>query len=93
MSIHLKHPLAALAVVIGASFSASDARAVDLLGVHDAASRNDPQLLAGCLAELRELLHAGRLGRLELMFRDGVEARVERSHRWRFWRRASEFLE
>ena len=55
--------------------------------------QDDPQLLAGCLAELRELLHAGRLGRLELMFRDGVEARVERSHRWRFWRRASEFLE
>lgn len=49
--------------------------------------RNEPGRLDALLQELRELQWAGRLKRLVLMFRDGVEARIERHHRWRFWRR------
>jgi hypothetical protein len=49
-------------------------------------------VLEACLGELAGLLEAGRLRRLVLLFRDGVEVSVERRHRWRFWRRDSEYL-
>ena len=54
---------------------------------------DDPDLLGRCLSDLRDLLHAGRLSRLTLMFRDGIEARIEYRQRWRFWRRHSELLD
>ena len=54
--------------------------------------KDDAAVLETCLGELAGLLEAGRLRRLMLLFRDGVEACVERRHRWRFWRRGSEYL-
>lgn len=54
---------------------------------------DDSGLLEQCLSELRELLHTGRISTLQLLFRDGVAARVERGHRWRVWRRASPLLD
>jgi hypothetical protein len=54
--------------------------------------KDDTAVLEACLGELADLLHAGRLRRLVLLFRDGVEASLERRHRWRFWRRGSEYL-
>lgn len=54
---------------------------------------DDADLLQRCLSDLRDLLHAGRLSRLTLMFRDGIEAGVEAGQRWRFWRRRSELLD
>jgi hypothetical protein len=54
--------------------------------------QDDTALLEACLAELEGLLRDGRVNRLVLMFRDGIEASVERRHRWRFWRRGSELL-
>lgn len=39
------------------------------------------------LLELHDHLASGRLSRVTLMFRDGVEARLTRSQRWRIWRR------
>ena len=53
---------------------------------------DDPGLLASCLRELREVLKNGDVDRLVLMFRDGVEAIVERGHGWRFWRRNAGLL-
>lgn len=53
---------------------------------------DDAKLLEASLGELAGLLRAGRLRRLVLLFRDGVEAAVERRHRFRFWRRSSEYL-
>lgn len=54
---------------------------------------DDAEVLHVCLAELREALHSGRLSRLHLVFRDGIEATVEAVHRWRLWRRDSGLLE
>ena len=54
---------------------------------------DDPELLESCLLELREALNSGRLSRLTLMFRDGIEAVVERSHAWRVWRRDTGLLD
>lgn len=54
---------------------------------------DDPELLEHCLGELREALHNGRLSRLTLRFRDGVEAVVQRKHAWRWWRRNSALLD
>ncbi len=56
-------------------------------------AKDDPESLDSCLRELRGLLNSGRLSRLTLMFRDGIEATVETSHRLRVWRRASSFLD
>jgi hypothetical protein len=53
---------------------------------------DDPAILERCLGDLRDLLRAGRLSRLTMMFRDGIEANVEPGHRWRFWRRHSDLL-
>ena len=49
--------------------------------------------LQGYLHELRELLRAKRVGRLILLFRDGVRADVRRSQTLKFWRRDSELLD
>jgi hypothetical protein len=49
--------------------------------------QDDPELLQRCLSDLRDLLRSGRVSRLTLMFRDGIEASVLPAHRWRFWRR------
>lgn len=54
---------------------------------------NRPEVLAYCLHELREALQSGRLSRLKLLFRDGVVATLDNSHRYRFWRRKSPFIE
>lgn len=48
--------------------------------------------LCACLEELRELLRTGRLGRVVLLFRDGVRAEVRRSQALKFWRRDSDLL-
>lgn len=55
--------------------------------------RDDPEVLERCLGDLRELQRSGRISRLTLMFRDGIEAYVEPGHRRRFWRRRSELLD
>jgi len=49
-----------------------------------------PDVLESNLRELRELLRTGRVSRLMLMFRDGIEADVERGHKLRVWRRDAE---
>ena len=54
---------------------------------------DDADLLERCLSDLQDLLRAGRLSRLTLMFRDGIEASVAAGQRWRFWRRHSELLD
>jgi len=54
---------------------------------------DDPDVLQDCLRVLREALHAGRLSKLHLVFRDGVEATVETAHRWRIWRADSGLLD
>ena len=41
-----RNPLAALACALVGALAATSASAVDLIGVHDSAARNDPQLLA-----------------------------------------------
>lgn len=51
-----------------------------------------PETLRGYLDELRNLLHAKRVSRLVLLFRDGVRAEVRRSHALRFWRRSDALL-
>jgi len=50
---------------------------------------DEPKFLEKCLQELREALHSGRLSQLTLIFRDGVQAVVERKHSWRLWRHKS----
>lgn len=55
--------------------------------------KDDPDVLERCLHELRELLQSQRVSRLTLMFRDGVIADVENSHRFRMWRRGSSLLD
>ncbi len=54
--------------------------------------RDDPAVLQQSLADLRDLLNAGRVGRLMLIFGDGIEAEVLRKQRWRVWRRESPLL-
>jgi hypothetical protein len=54
---------------------------------------DNPELLARCLGELRDQLAAGRLSRLTLMFRDGIEATVLPEHKWRIWRREHALLD
>lgn len=56
-------------------------------------SSDDPELLERCLLELRDALNSGRLSRLTLKFRDGIEAVVERSHAWRLWRQSTALLD
>ena len=58
-----------------------------------APEQDDAGVLERCLGDLRDLLRSGRLSRLTLMFRDGIEATVDPGHRWRIWRRRSELLE
>lgn len=53
---------------------------------------DDSQLLQQCLSELRAGLRSGRLSRLTLVFRDGVEATVLRKHEWRRWRTRAALL-
>lgn len=48
--------------------------------------------LVACLRELRELMRAGRLKRLVLLFRDGLSARFGRFDAFRLWRRMSPLL-
>ena len=72
---------------IAACAGAVDAGFVAVIPEHD-----DSRLLTSCLHELRGLLQNGGADRLVLMFRDGIEAVVERGHRRRFWRRDAELL-
>jgi len=55
--------------------------------------QDDAEVLDRCLHELRDLIRSRRVSRLTLMFRDGIVADVERSHRWRMWRRGSPLLD
>jgi hypothetical protein len=55
--------------------------------------KDDAEVLERCLHELRDLIRSQRVSRLTLMFRDGIVANVERSHRWRVWRRSSPLLD
>jgi len=48
--------------------------------------------LAGLLDDARRLLDDRAVGRLRLLFRDGLWADVERRHAWRFWRRDAALL-
>jgi hypothetical protein len=54
---------------------------------------SSPELLEGCLHELRDALRQGRLSSLTLLFRDGLRAHVRKSHGLRVWRRSSPLLE
>jgi hypothetical protein len=72
---------------IAACVDAAETGFVAVIPEHD-----DPRLLASSLQELRGLLGNGGVDRLVLMFRDGIEAFVERGQRWRFWRRDPEFI-
>jgi len=45
------------------------------------------------LGELRELLRANDVGRLVLLFRDGLRAEIRRSHGLKVWRRDSSLLD
>jgi hypothetical protein len=73
---------------IRSCIDASVAGFVAVIPEHD-----DPGLLERVLSELREQLKSGRLSRLTLMFRDGIEATVRRGHRRRWWRRGSPLLD
>jgi hypothetical protein len=55
--------------------------------------QDEPELLVRCLGDLKDLLASGRLSRLTLMFRDGIEATVLPNHRWRIWRRNNPLLD
>lgn len=44
----------------------------------------------GAMAVLRQALDRGRIGRLVLLFEDGLTATIRRRHRLRFWRKAGE---
>ena len=55
--------------------------------------KDDADVLERCLHELRDLLRSQRVSRLTLMFRDGVIADIENSHRFRMWRRGSSLLD
>lgn len=54
---------------------------------------DSPALLESCLLELREALRTGRLSSLTLLFRDGLRAKVRKSHAIRVWRRSSRLLD
>jgi hypothetical protein len=51
------------------------------------------EFLVDCLGKLRDALHSGRLSHLTLVFRDGLTADIERSHRVRIWRRDTAMLD
>lgn len=54
--------------------------------------QNDSESLQGWLQELRDAVRDGRIGRLILLFRDGLRADIQSSQRFRFWRRDSSLL-
>jgi hypothetical protein len=51
------------------------------------------EFLEDSLEKLRRALQSGRLGRLTLLFRDGLAADVRRSHAYRIWRRDKAMLD
>ncbi len=53
----------------------------------------DTRSLQTWLGELRAAVEDGRIGRLVLLFRDGLRADIRRSQRMRFWRRDSALLD
>jgi len=69
----------------------------DIAGCLDSASdgfvavvpphQHDAESLPGILATLRRALRAGRVSQLTLLFGDGLQARIRRSHACRLWRR------
>ena len=56
-------------------------------------SANDAEVLENGLAELRDALRSGRLSRLTLVFRDGIQIKVEKRHGIRFWIQKSSLLD
>jgi len=54
---------------------------------------NSPDHLREYLQELRELMRSRRVGRLVLLFRDGLRAEVQRSQTLKFWKRDSDLLD
>jgi hypothetical protein len=73
----------------------------DMAGCIDAAAggfvavapATDEDGLAHWLGELRDAMSAGRLSAVNLLSRDGLLARVRRSHAARFWRRRHRLLD
>jgi hypothetical protein len=51
------------------------------------------ETMEGYLGELRDMLRSNRIGRLILLFRDGLRADVRRSQTLKFWRRDSALLD
>ena len=51
------------------------------------ADENDESSLEQCLEELRTALHAGRVSRVKLILADGFVVDIQKSDRWKFWRR------
>ena len=49
--------------------------------------QHDAESLPDILATLRRALRAGRVSQLTLLFADGLQARIRRSHVYRLWRR------
>ena len=54
---------------------------------------DDTDAVAACLAELRRALDDKRLTHVHLLFTDGMEARLRRSNRMRFWRSGTKVLD
>lgn len=52
------------------------------------AGENDVDWIEPCLHELRAALRSGHVSKLVLIIADGHEIHVQRSNRWRFWRRS-----
>jgi hypothetical protein len=50
-------------------------------------------LLAPLLSEVRSMLQAGRLGKLTLVFRDGLQVQMNRIDHFKIWRRMSSLLQ
>ena len=74
----------------------------DIAGCLDAASdgfvavvpphQQGAEFLPDILAKLRRALRAGRMSQLTLLFGDGLQARIRRSHGYRIWRRDTAML-
>jgi hypothetical protein len=56
------------------------------------AGEDDMDWIEPCLSDLREALHSGRISRVKLILADGHTVVVEKSDRWKFWRRNSDLF-
>jgi len=60
--------------------------------VPDGLDSTQPEVMAGCLENLRVMLKRGDLRRLTLLFRDGLKIVLEKRDALRFWRKVSPLL-